>query len=69
MRKNLKEARQKAGMTQKEVAEKLGIHERYYKSLESGERRGSIEYWDALEDLFDISQRKLRELSENHPAP
>ena len=68
-RKNLKEARQKAGMTQKEVAEKLGIHERYYKSLESGERRGSIEYWDALEDLFDISQRKLRELSENHPAP
>ena len=69
MRKNLKEARQKAGMTQKEVAEKLGIHERYYKSLESGERRGSIEYWDALEDLFDISQKKLRELSESHPAP
>ena len=58
MRKNLKEARQKAGMTQKEVAEKLGIHERYYKSLESGERRGSIEYWDALEDLFDRSEER-----------
>ena len=68
MRKNLKEARQKAGMTQREVAEKLGIHERYYKSLESGERRGSIEYWDALEDMFGINQRKLRELSENHPC-
>ncbi len=27
MRKNLKEARQKAGMTQKEVAEHLGITE------------------------------------------
>ncbi len=68
MRKNLKEARQRAGMTQREVAEKLGIHERYYKSLESGERRGSIEYWDALEDMFGINQRKLRELSENHPC-
>ncbi len=67
MRKNLKEARQKAGMTQKQVAEYLGIHERYYKSLESGERLGSIEFWDALEDLFHINQRKLRELSENRP--
>lgn len=66
MRKNLKEARQRAGMTQKEVAEYLRIHERYYKSLESGERLGGIEIWDALEDLFHINQRKLRELSENH---
>ena len=33
MRKNLKEARQRAGMTQREVAEKLGIQERYYRFL------------------------------------
>ncbi len=67
MRKNLKEARLKAGMTQKQVAEYLKISERYYKSLESGERLGGIEFWDALEDLFNINQRKLRELSKNHP--
>ena len=63
MRKNLKEARQEAGMTQKEVAEYLGIQERYYRFIESGTRGGNFETWDALEDLFGIHQRILRELS------
>lgn len=63
MRKNLKEARQKAGMTQKEVAEYLGMTERAYQRVESGERLGTIETWDLLEDLFRIHQRNLRELS------
>ncbi|MCI8285227.1 MAG: helix-turn-helix transcriptional regulator [Firmicutes bacterium] len=53
-------------MTQKQVAEYLGITERYYKSLESGERLGGIEFWDSLEDLFNVHQRKLREISKNH---
>lgn len=68
MRENLKKARQEAGMTQQEVADKLDIGLRYYKSLESGERLGGIELWDALEDLFKIHQRKLRETSKNHPG-
>lgn len=68
MRNILKNARKEKGLTQQQVADQLGIHERYYKSLESGERLGSIKNWDALEDLFGISQRKLRELSENHPC-
>lgn len=63
MRKNLKEARQKAGMTQKEIAEKLGITERAYQKIEYGTRIGKIETWDKLEDLFNIHQRKLRENS------
>lgn len=67
MRENLKKARQDAGMTQKQVAEYLGIHERYYKALESGEKLGGIEFWDKLEDLFKIHQRELRELSKTHP--
>ena len=65
MRKNLKEARQRAGMTQKEVAEYLGMTERAYQRIESGERLGIIETWDLLEDLFNIHQRKLREVSSN----
>lgn len=65
MRKNLKEARQKAGMTQKDVAEYLGMTERAYQRIESGERQGTIETWDLLEDLFKIHQRKLREFSSN----
>ena len=62
MRKNLKEARQRAGMTQKEVAEKLEISEIGYRQIESGKRLGAIKTWDMLEDLFNVHQRKLREM-------
>ena len=62
MRKNLKKARQKAGMTQKQVAEYLGITARAYQQIEAGEYQGKIEHWDSLEDLFNIHQRELREL-------
>ena len=62
MRKNLQEARQKAGMTQQQMADKLRINERYYKAIESGERLGGIWIWDMLEDIFDVNQRFLREI-------
>ncbi len=65
MRKNLKEARQKAGMTQKEVAGYLEISERYYQHIEAGQRTGDFIIWDTLEDLFKIHQRVLRENSNN----
>lgn len=66
MRDNLKKARQKAGMTQQQVAEYLHIAERYYKQIESAERLGAISIWDQLEDLFSTHQRILRVTSENH---
>lgn len=61
MRENLKKARKEAGMTQQQIADRLGIGERYYKSIESGERLGGIGVWDALEDIFGVNQRFLRE--------
>lgn len=61
-REKLKEARNKAGMTQKQVAEYLGISERHYKYMEAGKIVGNVELWDELEDLFKIHQRKLREI-------
>lgn len=61
-RNNLKEARQKAGMTQKQVAEYLGISERYYKQIEAGQRTGDFTLWDMLEDLFEVHQRQLRKI-------
>ena len=48
MRRNLKEARRTAGMTQKEVAEYLGMTERAYQRIENGDRIGMIEAWDLL---------------------
>lgn len=65
MRGNLKKARQAAGMTQKQVAEYLGITLRPYQYIESGDTLGSIVIWDKLEDLFNIPQRKLREITQN----
>ena len=61
MRANLKQARQAAGLTQKQVADALMIGLRHYKKIESNETLGSIAIWDKLEDLFNVHQRFLRE--------
>lgn len=66
MRKNLKEARQKAGMTQQQMADKLNVGLRYYKQIEAGQRTGDFTLWDAMEDITGIHQRILREISDNH---
>ncbi len=59
-RNNLKEARQKADMTQQQVADNLGISLVYYQKIEAGSRTGDFEIWDNLEDLFNVHQRNLR---------
>lgn len=63
MRKNVKEARQRMGLTQQQMADRLYISHSYYQKLEMGERRGDIAIWDALEDITGVQQRKLREVS------
>lgn len=60
MRENLKRARLAAGMTQKQVAEYLGISETAYQKIEYGQMIGKIKHWDKLEDLFGVHQRVLR---------
>lgn len=62
MRRNLQAARKAKGMTQQAMADKLGIHERYYKAIESGEKLGAIWIWDKLEDRLGVNQRVLREI-------
>ena len=61
-RENLKAARQEKKMTQQQVADYLGISLNHYQKIEAGDRTGDFVIWDDLEDLFDIHQRKLREL-------
>lgn len=69
MRKNLKEARQKAGMTQQQMADKLEINLRHYQKIEYGEIVGSFVIWDALEDMLGIHQRILRDIEDNRRVP
>ncbi len=68
MRKKLKEARQGAGMTQQQMADKLGINLRHYQKIEYGEIGGSFDAWNALEDMLGIHQRILREIEDSHLA-
>ena len=56
----MKEARQRVGMTQKEIAEYLGVTLSHYQMIEQGDRVGAVDLWDKLEDLFSIHQRILR---------
>ena len=62
MRKQLKEARMRAGLTQQQMAEKLYISLVYYQKIEAGERTGDFTIWDRLEDITGIHQRILREI-------
>lgn len=57
----LKKARVNAGLTQQQMADMVGIGLRYYQLIESGERVGTYEIWDKLEDITGIHQRKLRD--------
>lgn len=60
LRENLKKARNEKGLTQKQVAEYLGITLRGYQFIESGGRKGSVGIWDKLEDILGVNQRILR---------
>ena len=61
-REKLKAARKGKGMTQQQTADALGISLRYYQNIEAGDRTGDFELWDALEDMFCVHQRVLREV-------
>ena len=57
---NLRNLREDHDLTQQQVADELGIGVRYYQSIEAGEKTGSFDIWDELEDMFSIHQRELR---------
>lgn len=61
MRKNLKEARMAAGMTQQQMADRLNISLRYYQKIEAGTHTGDFTIWDTLEDILCVHQRILRQ--------
>lgn len=67
-REILKNARQQAGMTQQQIADKLNVTLGYYQKVEYGKLNGSFAVWDALEDILGIHQRILRGSSNNHPG-
>lgn len=61
MREHLLDARMAAGMTMRQMADKLSISPAYYQQIEAGKRNGNIRLWDMLEDITGINQRVLRD--------
>jgi len=55
--KILKDAREKAGLTQAEVAEKAGIHFNYYARVERGEVTPRVDIVDNLARALKINLR------------
>lgn len=62
MRENLRKARKEKSLTQQAVADVINMSLRQYQRIESGQAHGTFGTWDSLEDLFNVHQRKLREI-------
>ncbi len=58
-RENLRELRIASGLTQREVAEKLGISQPSYIRYEIGTAEPTLENLGKLADLFDVSVDSL----------
>ena len=67
MRYWLKELRSQNGYTQTEVANKLGISQNYYCSIESGERQKDLDlsFITRIASIFNVSIEWIVE-QENH---
>ena len=61
MRKNLIDARKTFGLTQNNVAQKLGVTTRHYQMIEAGTSDGSVQVWYKLKALFSITIDELLE--------
>lgn len=59
--KNLKELREYNNLSQKEVAEHIGVHSRVYSYYENGHRKIPAKYIKLLANLFCISCDELLE--------
>jgi len=57
--KNIKKARKAKGLTQVEVAEKVGIHPNYFAKIERGEIQPVL---DTLEKIFKVLGVKSSEI-------
>ena len=60
MKPNLKYYRTKAGFTQKQMAEKIGISTIMYQNMELGNRTGVLDKWERLSAIFGVSIQELR---------
>lgn len=57
--RNIRERRKALNLTQVQLAEKVGIHQRFISSLERGEYNASIEYLYNISIVLEIDYKEL----------
>lgn len=65
-RRNLKVFRIKHGLTQQEIAERIGTCRSIYSEVERGSRKCSIAFLDKLQAAFDIPDSEMWALTRLH---
>lgn len=65
---NLKEARLAAGMSQKDVAEKIGVAKSTYSLYESGSREPDVSKIRKLAEILGVSGDMLLGIPKNEPS-
>lgn len=55
----LKQMRIGLDLTQEEMAERMGVKRVRYQNVESGYRAGTIDFWQALQKAFGISDADM----------
>lgn len=58
-RTNLKILRVSQKMTQQEFADKIGVKRSTYSLIETGERSGKPDFWQALQKAFNIDDAEM----------
>lgn len=64
-RKELKMLRVSHDLTQDQLAERIGYNRHYISTVELGKRRGSPEFWKALQTEFNLSDADMWRMSNN----
>lgn len=62
---NLKDAREKRGLSQKEVAESIGVAKSTYSLYESGNREPNVQTIKKISDLLSVSADDLLGIDED----
>ena len=62
MRKNLYMFRHGLGLTQQEMADKIGCSRATYSAIEKGKQNGRVQFWEDVKTAFNITDAKKGEL-------
>lgn len=57
--RSLKVFRARRGLTQQQMANKMGWSRQYYAKTENGRSNGSITFWNRLQYAFDLPDEEM----------